>query len=151
MAPDQTCKAMFRSFPLLFILLFLTGQLCAQQQPAYKNITVKEDPQIEQYYKKAAAANAIPATTAAQSTKGFRVQIYNGNDRTKASEAKMKFIKKHPGIRSYIVFNNPQYRVRVGDFTTREDAETFREKLQNDFQPTMVIPDLINVSGKTHK
>lgn len=143
---------MFRISALIFILFCVSGPLSAQQQFQYKHITIKEDPLIEQYYKKAGAAGTdVTGTAAATSAKGFRVQIYNGNDRTKASEAKMKFIKKHPGIRSYIVFNNPQYRVRVGDFTTREEAETFMEKLKGDFQPTMVIPDLINISGKSQK
>lgn len=143
---------MFR-ISILIALLFCSSRLLqAQQSLQYRHITVKEDPLIEQYYKRAAAEQTASAgTPTAATAKGFRVQIYNGNDRTKASEIKMKFIKKYPGIRSYIVFNNPQYRVRVGDFTTREEAETFMEKLQPDFQPTMVLPDLINTSGKTQK
>jgi cell division protein FtsN len=134
------------------VLWFVYTTSFAQDTTALRVITLKEDPVIEKYYRKATGNIAITTKEdIAKTAKGYRVQIYNGNNRTQASEAKMNFIKKFPGVRSYIVFNNPQYRVRVGDFANKEDAEVFQEKVQKEFQPTMVIPDLINVSGKTIK
>lgn len=130
---------------LIVLLAFLgiPAVLLAQdQQDSAKNIQLIEDPNIKLFY-----PSKPTTTTTNVGNKGFRVQIYDGNNRTKASEVKVAFMKKYPGVRSYIKFHNPQYRVRVGDFTTREDAEAFQEKIKKDFFPSMIIPDLINVGG----
>jgi cell division protein FtsN len=76
--------------------------------------------------------------------RGFRVQIYNGNDRKKANQAKLDFMKANPGVRSYLVYNNPQFRVRVGDFKARSDAALLQNKLSLTFNPCMIVPDVIN-------
>lgn len=78
--------------------------------------------------------------------KGFRVQIYNGNDRRKASQIKLDFMKQFPGIRSYLAYNNPQFRVRVGDFRTRKEATELYNRLTAKFTPCMIVPDIVNVN-----
>ena len=78
--------------------------------------------------------------------RGFRVQIYNGNDRKKASQVKVDFMRAFPGVRAYMVYANPQFRIRVGDFTARSDASAFSSKLASKFSPCMVVPDVVNVN-----
>lgn len=78
--------------------------------------------------------------------RGFRVQIYNGNDRKKASQAKLDFMRAYPGVRSYLVYNNPQFRVRVGDFRSRKEAMELFNKVAAKFNPCMVVPDVVNVN-----
>lgn len=78
--------------------------------------------------------------------RGFRVQIYNGNDRKKASQAKVDFMRMFPGVRSYLTYANPQFRVRVGDFTGRREAQELNNKLSSKFNPCMVVPDVVNVN-----
>lgn len=78
--------------------------------------------------------------------RGFRVQIYNGNDRKKASQAKLDFMRFFPGTRSYLVYNNPQFRVRVGDFRSRKEAMELYNKLSSRFNPCMIVPDVVNIS-----
>lgn len=77
---------------------------------------------------------------------GFRVQIYNGNDRKKASQVKVEFMRLYPGVRSYLVYNNPQFRVRVGDFVTRSAAHELYSKVSASFNPCMIVPDVVNVN-----
>ncbi len=128
------------------LLLFLASSIAtvsmAQSSDSLKMITLIEDPGLAAFEPKPEAPPVI------KSNKGFRVQIYNGNDRNKASEAKMQFMKKYPGVRSYLHFHNPQYRVRVGDFATREEAEAFQETIRSNFHPTMILPDNINTAYK---
>ena len=78
--------------------------------------------------------------------RGFRVQIYNGNDRKKASQAKLDFMRAFPGVRSYLVYNNPQFRVRAGDFRSRKDAMDLYNKASAKFNPCMIVPDVVNVN-----
>jgi hypothetical protein len=78
--------------------------------------------------------------------RGFRVQIYNGNDRKKASQAKLDFMRAFPGVRSYLVYNNPQFRVRAGDFRSRKDAMDLYNKVSAKFNPCMIVPDVVNIN-----
>jgi len=83
--------------------------------------------------------------------RGFRVQIYNGSDRKKANQAKLDFMKAYPGVRSYLVYNNPQFRVRVGDFRSRDEASALQQKLGRMFNPCMIVPDVINYTTPRKK
>jgi hypothetical protein len=78
--------------------------------------------------------------------RGFRVQIYNGNDRKKASQSKLDFMRAFPGVRSYLVYNNPQFRVRVGDFKSRREAMDLYNKVSGKFNPCMIVPDVVNIN-----
>jgi len=78
--------------------------------------------------------------------RGFRVQIYNGNDRKKASQAKLDFMRAFPGVRSYMIYNNPQFRIRVGDFRTRKEAMDLYNKAAARFNPCMIVPDVVNIN-----
>ncbi len=127
---------------LLLVSLIVSLSLHAQEQDTgYVNIHA--DPRLALVVKKPATNKVFIGKT-----RGFRVQIYNGNDRKKASQAKLDFMRQFPGIRSYLVYNNPQFRVRVGDFTSRKGASDLYSKLSGTFNPCMIVPDLINIGPK---
>ncbi len=81
-----------------------------------------------------------------RSGQGFRVQIYSGNDRAKAMELKMDFMRRFPNIRTYLTYSQPQYRVKVGDFRTRQDAHNMYEQLSALYNPSMIVPDIIVIN-----
>lgn len=60
---------------------------------------------------------------------GYRVQIFFG-DRNKALERKADFIETYPDIPAYISYLAPNFRLRVGDFRTRLEAEKLKDELQ---------------------
>jgi hypothetical protein len=80
------------------------------------------------------------------SGKGFRVQIYSGNDRKKAIQAKAIFMQRYPRIRTYLSYTAPQFRVKVGNFKSREEASGLRKMLSSLFNPVMIVPDVIVVN-----
>ncbi len=61
---------------------------------------------------------------------GYRVQIFasstNEGAEKIASEARFKFTEQ-----IYVEFDNNYYKVRVGDYKNRSDAEILREKAKN--------------------
>lgn len=78
---------------------------------------------------------------------GYRIQIMmaSGNDALdKAEETKEEFLEKYPDIPLYLTFGEPNYRVRVGDFRTRLEAEKFLEKINRKYPGAWVTQDLIN-------
>jgi hypothetical protein len=80
------------------------------------------------------------------SGKGFRVQIYNGSDRSKAIEVKTHFMRLFPGLRTYLTYISPCFRVKVGDYKTRNEALGMLKEANSMYSPCMIVPDIITIS-----
>lgn len=76
-------------------------------------------------------------------SKGYRIQIYSGADRAAAKATKISFMKRFPSVRSYISYEVPYYKIKVGDFKTRKDAMDFHRYLSKTYSTT-IVPSLIN-------
>ncbi len=83
---------------------------------------------------------------------GFRVQVFDDNNpRTARKQAEARYRQVHaqfPHLRSYVTFNSPYWRVKVGDFRTRAEAEATMAELRHAF-PSMaaymrIVRDKIN-------
>lgn len=78
---------------------------------------------------------------------GYRIQILkaSGNDALDLTEeAKTLFMEKYSDANVYLTFDEPYYRVRVGDFRTRLEAEKFLRKISRKYPGAWVIQDYIN-------
>lgn len=78
--------------------------------------------------------------------KGYRVQIYYGNDRNKASQIKVDFMRRYPDVRATLSYIHPQYRVKVGDFATQKEAWEFYREIDDYYSPCMVVPDRVLIN-----
>jgi len=80
--------------------------------------------------------------------KGYRVQIYNGADRNKAVAAKTEFMRHYPGIHTYMIYSQPNFKVKVGDYRNRSDAEgMLRDANAMYTSPCMIVPDDVIVNA----
>lgn len=72
---------------------------------------------------------------------GFRVQIASlsgPNSRNQAFELKSRFKETYPDVEVYIVFSEPNFRIKVGDFTSKLDAYVFMQKIKDTYPGTIV-------------
>ncbi len=79
---------------------------------------------------------------------GFRVQIFTASgNRSKllTDRVKSEFDAAYPGVRSYITYDEPYYKLRVGDFRNRLDAERFLKSISSEYVFAMVVVDRINL------
>jgi hypothetical protein len=76
---------------------------------------------------------------------GFRVQIYFGGQRNKANEIKAEFLKKFPEENAYLIYQQPNFKIRVGDFRERLRAQQFYLKLLPIFNTAFIVKDEINL------
>jgi len=79
----------------------------------------------------------------AMTINGFRVQIFTGENRKDAYNAQAKFQEQFPDTKSYIIYNEPNFKVRVGDFRTRLDAEKLQNDLKKIFTGMFIIQEKI--------
>ena len=126
---------------LVLVLIFL-GYSAIAQQADTGSVNIHADQRLAVVVSKPTNTNRAFIGK----VRGFRVQIYNGNDRKKASQAKLDFMRAFPGVRSYLVYNNPQFRVRVGDFKSRREAMDLYNKVSAKFNPCMIVPDVVNIN-----
>jgi hypothetical protein len=78
---------------------------------------------------------------------GYRIQILkaSGNDAMEVIEkSRSDFYAQYIDIPVYLTFQEPDYRVRVGDFRTRLEAEKFLKKIIRRYPGAWVIQDNIN-------
>jgi len=80
---------------------------------------------------------------------GYRVQIYFGSVRQKASEVKQDFSGKHPNTASYLTYLAPNFKVRVGDFRSRLDAQGFLKSIEGQYPTSFIVQDEINLPPLT--
>lgn len=127
------------SYILVAILvLVLNTELRAQA----RGVIVHADPRLDILAKKYRNVQL----GVIRSGQGFRVQIYTGNDRAKAMEIKLDFMRRFPNIRTYLTYVQPQFRVKVGDFRTRQDAHVMYEQVSPLYNPSMIVPDIIVIN-----
>lgn len=68
---------------------------------------------------------------------GFRAQVFSGNNQRKSKEEalqKEKLIKEmYPDLPTYITYTAPFWKLRVGDFRSREEAYSLMRELKESF------------------
>lgn len=78
---------------------------------------------------------------------GYTVQVYTGINREQANEAKATVYKTLPDSRPVIIYDQPNFKVKVGQFYTRREAlKTFAE-LKNAMPGVIIIPERIPVAS----
>ena len=78
---------------------------------------------------------------------GFRIQIFMdaGNQaRLNTQRSRAEFEAKHPEVRAYIVYEEPNFKLRVGDFRTRLDARRYLEKIKGEYPAAYIVVSQIN-------
>ena len=78
-----------------------------------------------------------------QTMPGYRVQLFFGTERQKGTDIRSGFLKKHAEISAYLIYQQPNYKVRVGDFRTRLEAYKLFQQLNVEYPSAFVVKDEI--------
>lgn len=75
---------------------------------------------------------------------GYRVQIFFG-DRSEALRRKAEFREEFPDLPAYISYLAPNFRLRVGDFRTRLEAEKLKRQIEENYSGCYIVRDKIEL------
>lgn len=77
---------------------------------------------------------------------GFRILVANTRDRNKAMGVKSKLMRDFPDHKTYLIYQSPYFKIQIGNFKSRPDAESLRKQITRLF-PTgvIIIPSTIEV------
>ena len=75
--------------------------------------------------------------------KGYRVQIVISQNEKELQDVKIE-IEKSIDEQTYIIFELPNYKLRVGNFLNRKEAENFQKKIVRlGYRTAWVVPTMI--------
>lgn len=76
---------------------------------------------------------------------GYRIQVYVGEERGEMDRVKRFTYQNFPELNPYTTFRQPTYRLKVGDFMRRLDAERYLAQLRQQFSSATLLPDRIEI------
>lgn len=79
-------------------------------------------------------------------TDGYRVQVLSTDDIDEANRVRAEIYEKAARKEVYIIFEPPFYKVKVGDFTSKAEAENLRFKLsQLGYTESKIVQETVNL------
>ncbi len=78
---------------------------------------------------------------------GYRIQVgfFSGNKgREKAYKTKSDIVTQLPDFDTYIVFLQPYFKVRIGDFFTKSEALKALQQIKEIYPNAFIVEDLIH-------
>ena len=143
-----------RTFFLLIITLFASQFIFAQatftedipeetdQPTILQNLQINQDPRLYKmlnwHIVKNERMNGI---------EGFRVEIFFSSAMDALEQAKNKkveFLSEYPEYAVNIKYDAPNFKVRVGDFRTKNEALKLHKNIEKSYPMAFIVPDKIN-------
>lgn len=126
-----------------------SGNIIVDQPAALEKLLIRRvEPGLSNEDEQPASDNR-----ASTSRSGYRVQVFDDNNpRTAAAQAKERGYQVEatfPQFKTYVSFNSPYWRVKVGDFRTRGEAEAAMAEIREAFPQygayLRIVRDRINI------
>lgn len=76
---------------------------------------------------------------------GYRIQVFVGNEKNEYESARSYLMQLFPQLDLYPSYSQPTYRIKVGDFTARVEAERYVSQLKNRFPNAKVLADRVDL------
>jgi hypothetical protein len=143
-------------YKILFIAVMLisqqgfgqadSGRMGVVRQADSGGVVVVKDPRIDQLVRKQIAINEETTRESRRNVPGFRIQVINSPDRSKVFVAKGKIYQEFPDMKPYLMYQAPNYKLKVGNFKTQEEAEDAVKQLSRLFPSGLyIIRDIIEI------
>ena len=87
------------------------------------------------------------ARNASRRLTGYRIRIFfdnKQNARAMSEKVAESFRAQHPGISVYRGYDNPYFKVTVGDFRTKEDARRFLNSIKGAYPSGFIVRERIS-------
>ena len=132
---------------IFFVSFNLYGQDTTWRRHLDTNsVIVHKDARIDLLIKKQIQINEETSREARRIGKGYRLLVVNTNKRDEAVATKTKVYTFFPELKSYLIYQSPYFKLKVGNFKERKEAEEWRERLQKYFpKGVFIMNDTIEV------
>lgn len=119
----------------------------------YGSVTVNKDKRIDVLGEKMYAYNVALAKSV-RSGKGYRLMLLSANDRNMAMNLRAKLLQLYPEHKVYMAYQTPFYKIKMGNFVEKTDAEKLKKQLmaQNLVPGNIyVLPETIEIKPEAEE
>ncbi len=139
---------------ILIIMAMFALTLASNAQTTFKLDTIAKETSmrpgrivIDQSEAVSNAMSSHISRNAARSRVGYRIRIFfdnKQNARAMSEKVANSFKAQHPGISVYRGYENPYFKVTVGDFRNKEDARKFLNSIKGTYPSGFIVREKIN-------
>lgn len=101
-----------------------------------KNLIIHKDSRID---------NILTTYKSSYTLSGYRIQIFSDNKKQPARDEKAKFPNSFSSVKAHEVYQQPFFKIRVGDFRTKLEAYKFQKEIMAQFPNSFIVTDDIEV------
>jgi len=76
---------------------------------------------------------------------GFRIQVYVGTQRKEVDAARLLLSQEFPELSPYLSYTQPTYKLKVGDFMRRMDAERYYASIRRLIGSAQLQADKVDI------
>jgi hypothetical protein len=139
-------------FPILFFSLAVMTVQAQTAKVDTASVIVHKDPRIDLLVKKQAQINEATTRESRKTAKGYRLLVINTNKRDEAIAAKTRIYTYFPELKAYLIYQSPYFKVKVGNFKDRKEADDFRKELTRHFpKGVFIINDIIEIKPEKNR
>ena len=122
----------------------ITTKLFAQTNSG--SVVVHKDARVDSLISKQIQINEETTRDSRRNIPGYRILVITSNDRNKVFNAKVQIYQEYPELQSYIMYQAPNYKLKLGNFKTQDEAQPYIDKLSK-LYPTgvYIIHEVIEV------
>lgn len=141
----------------LLLIIALFGLKTSWSQDAIpasqtSTVIVHKDPRVDALVKKQGSINKTVKKNSNRFGRGYRLMVINTNKRDEAIAAKTKVYQHFPELKAYLSYQSPYFKLKAGNFQTREEAERYRKQLSPLFpKGVFIMNDTIEIRPEKDK
>ena len=132
-----------KKFLLIFIMLLGLNSVYTQEYYTEETVKIYQDVRIDSLVELHRKINEYNlAHDEHDGIEGYRVHLFfesgnNSKDRTMG--VRNGFLRRYPNVGAYVIYRAPYYRLRVGDFRSKIEAEQFLHRILRYYPSAYVV------------
>ncbi len=134
---------------LLFVISLFVFKISFAQDTLFLNgpaLIVHKDSRMDALVKKQASINERSKKITGRTMRGYRLLVLNTNSRDEAIDAKTKIYKHFPDQKAYLTYQSPFFKLKAGNFQTRDEARRYQSLMNTIFpKGVFIISETIEV------
>ena len=140
---DKRSIRAITAWMLLLSMFFVTAKSSAQTRG---QVEVIKDPRIDSIIAHRLIATKSPlGKIGSSSGYGYRVQFFISSNRNEIYAKQAAFNQMYPDLRTYIIYQEPNYKLKAGDYRTRLEAQKLMRDIRPQFPTLFLVSEKINL------
>lgn len=103
-------------------------------------ITIDADPRIDTLM-----IQQIEINKQKDGVSGYRIQIKNTTTQKEANALRARFSRDFPELKSYLRYNAPYYKIRIGDYLNKLEAQKDLITIKKKYRGAYPVPCPVNL------